>query len=508
MCNLNLQDEINRLRKKLIDRTRHNDLINFDKPKGRSLQIVDRSPAGIFEHLVLEKKPLTLIYAPEEPEVSGEISESGVNSRHQKVTSKSKETVTSENQTITAELEAENKNQANKKEKKKKKSVVQFKDELLLTENTDNNILKNEVQTKLAKDELDTLLLKIRRMSKSFIEETGVNQLHLSLGFLSWTSNDDNDEKQQLSPLILIPISIQETDRNGEKCFTVSWTEDDITGNLSLIDRLDQDFQLKIDDFDIEDPEEEKEIDVEAYFKSVKELTLKHHPDWILKREACIGFFSFQKLSMYKDLDPQNWNYNSDEPSIRNTHGIIFGAAREEHQANVSQYADDYSIDAHATAKDISLPLDADSSQHSALCDIHEGKNLVIEGPPGTGKSQTIANAIANAIASGKTVLFVAEKLTALQVVYERLADIGLGDFCLQLHSQKASPKSVYESLRKRIERKFRRKGDIDRCRIQLERQKSRLNKYVEKMAEKRSPYNESLNKMIWRAISLRNKGA
>lgn len=97
-------------------------------------------------------------------------------------------------------------------------------------------------------------------------------------------------------------------------------------------------------------------------------------------------------------------------------------------------YAPDYQIDEHPVAQTIELPLDADSSQLSALSDIADGKSLVIEGPPGIGKSQTIANAIANAMEQGKTVLFVAEKLAALEVVHKRLTQVGLADFCLEQH--------------------------------------------------------------------------
>jgi DNA polymerase III delta prime subunit len=97
------------------------------------------------------------------------------------------------------------------------------------------------------------------------------------------------------------------------------------------------------------------------------------------------------------------------------------------------------------------LIQDADASQHSALIDAMKGNNLVIHGPPGTGKSQTIANIIANGLATNKTILFVAEKQAALEVVKRRLERAGIGDFCLELHSSKASPKNVLESLKQRI---------------------------------------------------------
>src|SRR6202007_960616 len=98
------------------------------------------------------------------------------------------------------------------------------------------------------------------------------------------------------------------------------------------------------------------------------------------------------------------------------------------------------------------LIQDADASQHSALIDAMKGQNLVIHGPPGTGKSQTIANIIANALAAGKTVLFVGEKQGALDIVKPRLERAALGEFCLELHSEKASPKAVLASLDRRLQ--------------------------------------------------------
>jgi archaellum biogenesis ATPase FlaH len=96
--------------------------------------------------------------------------------------------------------------------------------------------------------------------------------------------------------------------------------------------------------------------------------------------------------------------------------------------------------------------LDADSSQHSAIIDVLNGKNIVIEGPPGTGKSQTITNLIAACLANGKSVLFVAEKLTALEVVRKRLDASGLGAFCLELHSHKTQKKTVLADIKNRLD--------------------------------------------------------
>src|SRR6185436_21092895 len=112
------------------------------------------------------------------------------------------------------------------------------------------------------------------------------------------------------------------------------------------------------------------------------------------------------------------------------------------------ELAEEYPIDAPELKKDVpDLIRDADSSQHSALIHALRGQNLVIEGPPGTGKSQTITNLIAAALARGKTVLFVSDKLAALEVVRHRLDKVGLGIFCLELHSHKTQKRKLLDDI-------------------------------------------------------------
>ena len=93
----------------------------------------------------------------------------------------------------------------------------------------------------------------------------------------------------------------------------------------------------------------------------------------------------------------------------------------------------------------------ADTSQTIAVEAVRQGRNLVVQGPPGTGKSQTIANLIAAAVHAGKTVLFVAEKMAALEVVHRRLANVGLGEMCLELHSHKATKRLVLADLERTL---------------------------------------------------------
>src|SRR5260370_23931221 len=152
---------------------------------------------------------------------------------------------------------------------------------------------------------------------------------------------------------------------------------------------------------------------------------------------------------MYEDLSPANWP----EPPVN--HHLLQSLLRGSDAESTGDlhFASDYDLDDEVIENVAPILInDADASQHSAIVDVMNGKNLVIEGPPGTGKSQTITNIIANALYANQTVLFLADKLAALEVVKDRLDAAGLGDFCLELHSDKAHPKPIIESLRQRYD--------------------------------------------------------
>ena len=133
--------------------------------------------------------------------------------------------------------------------------------------------------------------------------------------------------------------------------------------------------------------------------------------------------------------------------------------------------------------------LDADSSQHEAIEAVKCGAHLVMDGPPGTGKSQTIANIIAEALAAGKTVLFVSEKTAALEVVKRRLDRCGLGDFCLELHSHKASKKQVVAELGRCLELPPTRTPEVAGPRRQIAADRQKLNEFVAEFHAIRQPF-------------------
>ena len=148
--------------------------------------------------------------------------------------------------------------------------------------------------------------------------------------------------------------------------------------------------------------------------------------------DVVLGTFSFAKYLMWKDLVDRTDDLRN-SPVVKH----LLDTSRDPYQSGQS-FTQPSDLDSIRSPGELFLPLPADSSQIAAVVASGEGKDFVIIGPPGTGKSQTIANMIAHNLALGRKVLFVSEKQAALNVVYKRLKEIGLGPFCLELHSNKA----------------------------------------------------------------------
>jgi len=300
----------------------------------------------------------------------------------------------------------------------------------------------DKLQTLHYPEDLDRLVRRIQSEAKTAIEESGVNMLFLCLGFLKWSDSKNSDVFSH-SPLIMIPIEIERDKKVNAKTgfanFRVKYTGEDILDNICLREKLKQ-FAIELPSF------EEFEMP-ENYFSALTEVLKDIKPEWAIQRFITAGFLSFGKMLMYLDLDPERWpeiDGIADNPHIMD----IFSGSH----SGDGNVADEFDIDGDKKLPKVPHVMDADSSQHSAIIDVLNGKNLVIEGPPGTGKSQTITNLIAACMAEGKSVLFVAEKLAALQVVRKRLDSVGLGNFCLELHSHKTQKKAMMADLRKRLD--------------------------------------------------------
>lgn len=285
-------------------------------------------------------------------------------------------------------------------------------------------------------DELERRLIELFRAARMSIEEGGASALYLAVGFLRWYETSKS-EKALLAPILLIPVEIER--KSIQHGFRLLRGADDTRVNTTLMERLRSDFGLTINGMDPL-PQDESGVDVAAILRRFREA-VKEVDRWEVIDAAAIGFFSFAKFLMWRDLQERADDLMN-SPVVRHLvqrDGSRFDPAFVTHAPE--------RLDEVQSPKDCFTPLDADSSQlWSVLC-AAQGRTFVLWGPPGTGKSQTITNMIAHTLASGKTVLFVSEKSAALNVVYSRLKRLGLERFCLELHSNKARKHDVIQQL-------------------------------------------------------------
>lgn len=335
------------------------------------------------------------------------------------------------------------------------------------------------------RDELERSVRLVESKARTIIEESGANMLYMVFGFLEWYESEDSDEPH-LAPILMVPVQLERI--RGTNVGAVTYTGDHLESNPCLAERLRHDFSFEL-------PEYEEEESLEAYFTRFESI-LKQRPRWKIRRFLTMGFFSFTKILMYRDLDPERW-----PDGLLAQHRLVRELFEGTRQSE-AEYGQEYTIDAPDMKGRVpTLILDADSSQHSALIDVAEGKNLVIEGPPGTGKSQTITNLIAHTISSGKTVLFVAEKLAALEVVRKRLDEAGLGIFCLELHNHRTRKQGLIRDLEARLsylQWRFAGPPDTEAKLKLLSEKKARLIRYTQLINSTWTPLGETIFEIVW----------
>ena len=353
-------------------------------------------------------------------------------------------------------------------------------------------------------EDLELRLSRIYDQNRTSQQESGVGILYLAIGFMEWFESDSSDVAN-LSPLLLYELDLEKGKGTGGNLkYNLSCTSQVPTINLSLRERLKKDFKLALPDFGEDDT-------VVSYLAAVNEI-ISEKRRWSLKNFATVGLFSFSRLVMYNDLDPKNWG-GEDGLSEQGVLKSIFHT-----KEGVETFAEDYDLDDKDISSEVPVfVLDADSTQHMALIDALRGKNLVIKGPPGTGKSQTITNLIAAALSLGKKVLFVAEKATALDVVKKRLDAVGIGEFCFELHSTKARKADVIASLEKRLKFATSFSGsDHHHAEYEAERLKTELTAYANIMGStygaveifdntKKSWRPATVNDLLWSEIRSRD---
>lgn len=300
---------------------------------------------------------------------------------------------------------------------------------------------ESKIHTLFFAEDLDRKLSGLRNSAHVLEKDAGFNALYCAFGFLEYYDSEHSEEKR-VAPLIFAPVTLERVLSEQRYSYFVKVRNEDIEINVALSELL-KSVAVCLPAWN-EDENDENPLG--TYLKRV-ENAIAEKRDWQLRRHVTVGLFTFSTLAMYKDLDPQRWPSHSPiekQPVLR---GLIAGA-----ETNDVKYADDYAIDSLKGPEPL-LITDADSSQHSAVVDVLRSKNSqLIQGPPGTGKSQTITNIIAAALNEGLSVLFVAEKMAALEVVKKRLDAAGLEVFCLELHSSKTSKTAVTDSLARRLE--------------------------------------------------------
>jgi very-short-patch-repair endonuclease len=298
-----------------------------------------------------------------------------------------------------------------------------------------------ELLARVTQEALDGHLLAINTAARTGLEEGGANTLYLAIGLLRWTEAE-KAEAAHLAPLLLVPVTLlRQSVRAG---FRLVRHDDEAIINPTLLQLLKNNFELRIPGLDTI-PVDEKGIDVGKVLQAFR-LAVAEIPKWEVLEQAHLGIFSFTKYLMWKDLQ--------DRTEQLKTNRVVKHLIENAGQAFAQeQVAGEFErLDHTHRPQDILAPLLSDSSQLKAICAIDAGRDLVLEGPPGTGKSQTITNLIAHCLGKGKTVLFVSEKMAALSVVHKRLNDIGLGPFCLELHSSKSKKTEVLQQLGKSLD--------------------------------------------------------
>ena len=350
------------------------------------------------------------------------------------------------------------------------------------SERTDDDIelQPGDLTTDIGPLPLQRVLQRLFKQEREWMEEQGLNVLFLAVGFLEWI---DEQGGQAKSPLLLLPCDLKRS--SPRKPFRLSREDDDAANNATL--------RHKLREFDISLPEFEHES-YSKYLDAVSRLVTDRQ-GWGVTREVALATFQYTKLAMWEDLEGMR-RAGVTHPLVRRLAGQD-SANESNGVAATSDLPPDADLAGGGLDDIIDLRstftvLPADHSQLRAVAAAGSGQNLVIHGPPGTGKSQTIVNIISNLLAHGKRVLFVSEKSVALDVVKERLERENLGVFCLDMHSDRARKSSVYEQLQRSLDDKGLVRSFPFNSQ-QLEDRRSTLNNVVRALHEIRRPLGRSV---------------
>jgi very-short-patch-repair endonuclease len=284
---------------------------------------------------------------------------------------------------------------------------------------------------------LERSIIELFRKARADVEEGGSNTLFLAFGSLRWRPKDETTRSYR-APLILLPVRLQRRSAAAKPYLTKH--DDDPVFNLTLVEMLRRDFEIYLPELVEELPADKNGIDVKRIWRVVRER-VRDTPGFEVVEELTLSTFSFAKYLMWRDLADRT-DALKGSPFVRH----LIECPRDPYPGG-ADFLPLREIDNRIDPAELFAPLNADSSQIVAIHASGDRGDFVLEGPPGTGKSETIGNIIAHNLANGRKVLFVSEKMAALEVVHRRLRKLGLGRFCLELHSSQANKQAVLDQL-------------------------------------------------------------
>lgn len=312
----------------------------------------------------------------------------------------------------------------------------------------------------------------IYRAVRTNLEESGVNTLFLTLGTLQW--NERSGGRQYAAPILLVPVEIVPMKKGA---YAIRERDEEVMLNITLMEMLKQQFDIDVEGVNPL-PKDAHGIDVSLVLHLVREA-VKEQPEWEVVEDSVLGIFSFSKFVMWNDIHSHGAAV-MESPIISS---LVEGRLMMEDEG---EPIDARQLDAAMRPEKMAIPVDTDSSQLEAIAESEQGRSFILFGPPGTGKSQTITNLIANALYHQKRVLFVAEKKAALDVVQSRLAKIGLAPFCLELHSNKVDKQHFLRQMQQAIDAVGAEAPDgFQRVADQLFQQRLQLIQYINALHQK-----------------------
>lgn len=322
------------------------------------------------------------------------------------------------------------------------------------------------------------LMRRLRRIhdnARTTLEERGVTTLYLTLGALRWNDDQFGDS---VSPLWMIPCEFESKGPDAPLRLCVADEDPEVNPALEYYLRERHKIQLP------EIPDEPDKQSLTKFLRSIRRAVQEQQ--WEVTEEVWLSTFSFESLVIYRDLHALV-DAAASNPVVAALSGASRSAGRSESLP--------HDLDSLPTPATVPIPvLPTDSSQLAALTFSSMGHNVVVHGPPGTGKSQTIANLVADALARNKKVLFVSAKMAALNVVYDRLKELGLQDFCLEAHSTKAGKQKIIDELRRTLDAETNRDGDALERELQaLLRVRDELNAYARELHAIIQPFGFSI---------------